>query len=49
MNRLHPVKNRFKYRYQMLIVLFVHWFGLVSWVLWHINLYKLFNAKSIFM
>ena len=25
------------------------WFGLVSWVLWHINLCKLFNAKSIFM
>ena len=22
---------------------------LVSWVLWHINLCKLFNAKSIFM
>ena len=24
------------------------WFGLV-WFLWHINLYRLFNAKSIFM
>ena len=23
--------------------------GVVCWVLWHINLYKLFNAKSIFM
>ena len=23
-----------------------HW--LVGWVLWHINLYRLFNAKSIF-
>ena len=22
---------------------------LVGWVLWHINLYRLFNAKSIFM
>ena len=25
------------------------WFGLVCWVLWHINLCRLFNAKSIFM
>ena len=25
------------------------WFGLVWWVLWHINLCRLFNAKSIFM
>ena len=25
------------------------WFGLVGWVLWHINLCRLFNAKSIFM
>ena len=25
------------------------WFGLVCWVLWHINLCWLFNAKSIFM
>ena len=25
------------------------WFGLVCWVLWHINLFWLFNAKSIFM
>ena len=24
-------------------------FGLVCWVLWHINLCMLFNAKSIFM
>ena len=24
-------------------------FWLVGWVLWHINLYWLFNAKSIFM
>ena len=24
-------------------------FGLVCWVLWHINLCRLFNAKSIFM
>ena len=23
--------------------------GLVCWVLWHINLCRLFNAKSIFM
>ena len=23
--------------------------GLVWWVLWHINLCRLFNAKSIFM
>ena len=27
----------------------VCWFGLVGWVLWHINLCRLFNAKSIFM
>ena len=25
------------------------WFGLVCWDLWHINLCRLFNAKSIFM
>ena len=25
------------------------WFGLVYWALWHINLYRFFNAKSIFM
>ena len=25
------------------------WFGLVCWVLWHINLCRLFYAKSIFM
>ena len=25
------------------------WFDLVCWVLWHINLCRLFNAKSIFM
>ena len=25
------------------------WFGLVWWVLWHINLCRLFNAKSSFM
>ena len=25
------------------------WFRLVCWVLWHINLCRLFNAKSIFM
>ena len=25
------------------------WFGLVCLVLWHINLCRLFNAKSIFM
>ena len=25
------------------------WFGLVCWVLWHINLCRLFNAKTIFM
>ena len=25
------------------------WFSLVGWVIWHINLCKLFNAKSIFM
>ena len=25
------------------------WFGLVCWVLWHINLCRLFNPKSIFM
>ena len=25
------------------------WFGLVVWVLWHINLCRLFNAKSIFI
>ena len=24
-------------------------FGLVCWVLWHINICRLFNAKSIFM
>ena len=24
-------------------------YGLVCWVLWHINLCRLFNAKSIFM
>ena len=27
----------------------LYWFGLVCWVLWHINLCRLFNAKSIFM
>ena len=26
-----------------------YWFGLVAWVLWHINLCRLFNTKSIFM
>ena len=26
-----------------------NWFGLVCWVLWHINLCRLFNAKSILM
>ena len=25
------------------------WFGLVCWVLWHINLCRLFNTKYIFM
>ena len=25
------------------------WFGLVVWVLWHINLCRLFNAKCIFI
>ena len=25
------------------------WFRLICWVLWHINLYRLFNAKAIFM
>ena len=35
--------------------IFFHWkvffikFGLVCWVLWHISLCRLFNAKSIFM
>ena len=27
----------------------VDWFDLVCWVLWHINLCRLFNAKPIFM
>ena len=27
----------------------IDWFGLVYYVLWHINLCRLFNAKSIFM
>ena len=30
-------------------LLYDRWFGLVCWVLWHINLCRLFNAKSIFM
>ena len=29
--------------------LIAKWFGLVFWVVWHINLCRLFNAKSIFM
>ena len=35
---------RFKYTYQIWII-----FSLVWWVLWHINLCRLFNAKSIFI
>ena len=31
------------------ILICVHWFGLVCLVLWHINLCRLFHAKSVFM
>ena len=34
-------------RQKMTYLLFKVWFGLVYWVLWHINLCRLFNAKSI--
>ena len=30
------------------VVFFMHLLLLVGWVLWHINLCRLFNAKSIF-
>ena len=34
-------------KYKRKMEIFVGW--LVGWILWHINLCRLFNAKSIFM
>ena len=39
----------FIYLFFFLIYKVLNWFDLVGWVLWHINLCRLFNAKSIFM
>ena len=45
-----PALNLF-FRLSVVECLFVLWFSdwSVSWILWHINLCRLFNAKYIFM
>ena len=37
------------FNYKIIFVFYQTNFVLVGWVLWHINLCRLFNAKSIFI
>ena len=49
--RMHGEKENYKYLeiLEVDIIKQTKMIGLVCWVLWHINLCRLFNAKSIFM
>ena len=46
---VNNVHNNSSQKYREILIAFLVWFGWLVWFLWHINLCRLFNAKSIFM